>query len=100
MAVVSPESWGLPRTMPLLMMRMKAVIPTTIVTSPGRQVSLCPRAMIQERMNGATHAASRSQRRIGKVSQALTEAPWLAPGRWELGLLALVENHGSHSDPS
>ena len=56
--------------MPLQRISTKAVMPTIIVISPGFQVSLCPRAMIQARMNGAMQAASSSQSRIAKVWNA------------------------------
>ena len=39
---------------------MNAVMPTIIVTSPGFQLSLWPRATIQARMNGAITAARRA----------------------------------------
>ena len=43
------------------MISANAVIPTIIVISPGRHVSLWPRTTIQARMNGARHAATSSQ---------------------------------------
>ena len=58
---------------------MKATIPTIIVTSPGFQVSLWPRAMIQVRMNGAAHAATSSQSSVEKTCQALRDSPFDAP---------------------
>ena len=66
---------GRPRMIPLQRISTKAVMPTIIVTSPGFQVSLCPRATIQARMNGAGAAATSSQSRMPKVSNALTESP-------------------------
>ena len=52
---------------------MNATIPTIIVTSPGFQVSLCPRATIQVRMNGAAHAATSSQSSVVKTVHALAD---------------------------
>src|SRR6266480_1946692 len=90
---------GLPRMIPLQRIKMKAVIPTIIVTSPGRQVSLWARATIQDRMNGATQAAIRAQRRIGKVwnAVALLLLPMCAEVIAECGL-PLVVNQGSQSE--
>ena len=60
---------------PLQRISTKAAMPTIIVTSPGFQVSLCPRAMIQVRMNGAAQAATSSQSRVVKTCQALALSP-------------------------
>ena len=55
--------------------------------------------MIQERTKGAMQAARRSQRSVGKVSQAeaLSSAPIPADSMIELGL-SLVENQGRNND--
>ena len=80
---------------------MKETIPTIIVTSPGFQVSACPRAMIQVRMNGAAHAATSSQSSVPKTSQAFADSPPDAPpGSCEFGLSELVVNQGSQSEAS
>src|SRR3954464_15024064 len=86
---------------PLQRISTRVVMPTIIVTSPGFQVSLCCRATIQERMNGAAQPATRNQRRIGKVCQAvaLLLAPMWAESIFELGL-SLVVNQGRNSDPN
>src|SRR5919198_4810151 len=97
MSTLSP---GRPRMTPLQRIRTNAVMPTIIVTSPGRHVSLCPRAMIQERMNGAVHAATRSQSITPNVFQAVTLSPPLTPASLEFGLDELVVNQGSQSDAS
>src|SRR4051794_23075724 len=83
---------------PLQRIRTRAVIPTTIVTSPGCQVSVCPRAMIQARMNGAVQAAASAMSSELNVCHPLGSAlAW----KWESLTLGfeLVENHGSHSEP-
>src|SRR3954452_6173609 len=91
---------------PLQRISTKATIPTIIVTSPGFQVSLWPRAMIQVRMNGAAHAATSSQSSLVKTVQASAEL--LGPtaqfveavpehASFEFGL-PLVVNQGIHSD--
>src|SRR5215212_2343662 len=97
--LISIPGSGFPRMIPLQRISTRVVIPTTIVTSPGFQVSVCRLAMIQERMNGAAQPAIRNQRRIGNVwkAVALSLGPTLADSIFEFGLL-LVENHGSHSD--
>ena len=61
MSISESGSPGRPRITPLRMISAKAVIPTIIVISPGRHVSLCPRTTIQARMNGARQAATSSQ---------------------------------------
>ena len=50
-------------------------MPTIIVTSPGFQVSLCPRAMIQARMKGALHAATSRRSSVEKTCQAVALSP-------------------------
>ena len=50
------------RMMPLQRISNIAVIPTTIVTSPGFQVSACPRAMIQDRMKAPRRRARAASR--------------------------------------
>src|SRR5215208_8193769 len=86
---------------PLQRISMNATIPTIIVTSPGFQVSACPRAMIQVRMNGAAQADTSSQSSMPNTSQALPLSPPVAPpGNLEFGLSELVVNHGSQSDAS
>ncbi len=75
-------------------------MPTIIVTSPGFQVSRCPRAMIQDRMKGAVQASASSQSSVENTCQALAPSPPLAPASTEFGLSALVVNQGSQSDPN
>src|SRR3954447_2900264 len=93
---------------PLQRISTKATIPTIIVTSPGFQVSACPRATIQVRMNGAAQAATSSQSSLLKTVHASAElfgpTAQLVAGlpehaSFEFGL-PLVVNHGSHSDAS
>src|SRR4051794_35401988 len=84
---------------PLQRISTRAVIPTTIVTSPGCQVSACRRAMIQERMNGAVHAITSSTSSLLNVCQPLASELGPTDPIFTLGL-ELVENQGSHSDPS
>src|SRR3954452_7539354 len=93
---------------PLQRISTKATIPTIIVTSPGFQVSLWPRAMIQVRMNGARHAATSSQSSVEKTVHASAElfgptaqlvAGSPAQASFEFGL-PLVVNQGIHSDAS
>src|SRR4051794_22801059 len=97
---------GRPRMIPLQRISMNATIPTIIVTSPGFHVSVWARVMIQVRMNGAAHAATRSQSRVLKTVQASAElfgptAQFVEASpehaSFEFGL-PLVVNHGSHSD--
>ena len=83
---------------PLQRISTKAVMPTIIVTSPGAQVRVWPRAMIQERMKGAVQAARSRNRSVPNTSQALALS--LAPitgslvsPMIEFGL-SLVENQG------
>src|SRR4051794_9607670 len=84
---------------PLQRISTRAVIPTTIVTSPGCQVSECLRAMIHDRMKGAVAAITSSTSSIENVCQPVASV--LAPSAaiFTLGL-ELVENHGSHSEPT
>src|SRR5690349_9133878 len=75
-------------------------MPAIIVISPGLQLSLCPRMMIQVRMKGAVQAATRSQSNVEKTSQPVA---WLLgpvpdDSITEFGLLP-VEYQGSHRDP-
>jgi hypothetical protein len=97
MSTLSP---GRPRMIPLHRIRTKATTPTIIVTSPGFQVRRCPRAMIQERMNGAVHASASSQSSVENTCQALAPSPPLAPPITECGLSSLVVNQGSQSAPN
>src|SRR4051794_5966885 len=99
---------GRPRMIPLQRISMNATIPTIIVTSPGFQVSLCARATIQVRMNGAAHAATSSQSRVVNTVHALAElfgptaqllAASLEHASFEFGL-PLVVNHGIQSEAS
>jgi hypothetical protein len=83
---------------PLQRISTNAVAPTIIVTSPGFQVSLCPRAMIQDRMNGAVEAPTKRMSSVVNTCHALTPSPPLAPPRRENRLSSLVVNHGSHSE--
>ena len=80
-----------------------AAAPTIIVISPGFHSSLCRRITIQARMNGAITAASRIQRRMGNICQALIVSPPLTTSpltvsSWELGLVELVPYQGRKSD--
>ena len=76
-------------------------MPTIMVTSPGFQVSLCLRATIHERMNGAVTAARSAQSSTVNVCQALALSPGPMPAELILELgLSLVLNQGSHSDAS
>ena len=95
---MSTESPGRPRMIPLQRISTNAVIPTIIVTSPGFQVSLCPRATIQERMNGAVQAAMSSQSSTPNTSIAVALSPPLAPASVEFGLVSLVVNQGIQSE--
>ena len=72
---------GRPRMIPLQRISTNAVIPTIIVTSPGRQVSSCPRAMIQARMNGAVQASASSESRMreGLPGVGAVAAAWPEP---------------------
>jgi hypothetical protein len=85
---------------PLHRISTNAVIPTTIVTSPGFQVSLCPRATIHDRMNGAAHAATRSQSSVLNTCHALALSlnPMPAESIAEFLFDSSVVNHGSQSD--
>jgi hypothetical protein len=85
---------------PLQRISTMAMMPTTIVTSPGFQASLCPRATIQASRNGAMQAASSSHWRVVKTSHALAPPPPLAPAMREFGFVELVVNHGRNSDRS
>ena len=76
---ISTLSPGRPRMMPLQRISTKAVMPTTIVTSPGFQVSLCPRAMIQARMNGALPAATSSRSSVENTCHAVALSPPAMP---------------------
>ena len=62
---------GLPRISPLQRTRKIPISPVTIVTSPVGQSSLCRRATIQARMNGAKLSASSSQSMTWNVCQAV-----------------------------
>src|SRR5215210_1828300 len=91
---------GFPKITPLHRISTKQVMPTIIVTSPGLQDSSCPRMTIQVRMNGAAHAATRSQSKIAKTSHAVA---WLLgpvpdDSITELGFPP-VEYQGSQRDP-
>ena len=80
---------------------MKATMPTIIVTSPGFQVSSCPLAMIQVRMNGAAQADTSSQSSVLNTCHAVAlSPPDTPPGSFEFGLSELVVNQGSQSDAS
>ena len=95
MSTVSP---GRPRMIPLQRISTTAIMPTIIVTSPGFQVSLCPRAKIQARMKGAVHASASSQSRVEKVCQALAlSPPAIEPSRL-FGFEELVVNQGRKRD--
>ena len=94
MSTLSP---GRPRMIPLQRISTNAVIPTIIVTSPGFQVSLCPRAMIQERKNGAVAASTSRMSSVLNTCQAFTPSPPVASPRREFGLSSLVVNQGSQS---
>ena len=83
---------------PLQRISTRAVIPTTIVTSPGFQVRLWPRAMIHERMKGAAQASTSSTSRLPNTCQAFAESPSRAPAIVEFGFWSLVVNHGSQSE--
>ena len=77
---------------------MKATIPTIIVTSPGFQVRLWPRAMIQDRMNGAVQASTSRMSRLLNTCHAFAESPPRAPAIVEFGFSSLVVNQGSQSE--
>src|SRR3954454_2343576 len=95
MSTLSPER---PRMIPLQRINTMAVMPTIIVTSPGFQVSRCPRARIQDSTNGAVAARVSRMSRVPKTCQALTPSPPLAPPSREFGLPELVVNQGRKSD--
>src|SRR5215218_4591221 len=98
MSTLSP---GRPRMIPLHRISTNVTIPTTIVTSPGFQVSACPRAMIQVGMNGAAQADTSSQSNVEKTAHAFAESPPdTPPGSFEFGFSELVVNQGSHSEAS
>src|SRR4051812_29682125 len=84
---------------PLHRISTRAVIPTTIVTSPGCQVSECLRAMIEERMKGAAAAITSSTSSLVNVCQPVASELGPTDSILTLGL-ELVENHGSHSEPT
>src|SRR4051812_43963811 len=92
---------GVPRITPLQRIRMKLVMPTIIVTSPGLQDSSCPRMMIQARMKGAAQAERRSQSNTAKTSHAVASLFGPVPDELitEFGF-SPVEYQGSHRDPS
>src|SRR3954463_3827642 len=85
--------------MPLHRISTRAVIPTTMVTSPGCQVSECRRAMIQDRMKGAVAAITSSTSSLVKVCQPVASELGPIDSIFTLGF-ELVENHGSHSEPT
>ena len=84
-------------------------MPTIIVTSPGFQVNLCPRARIQVRMNGARQAPTSRRSSVEKTCHALADSPGctaqsrggLSPQTSaEFGLSPFVVNQGSHRTPA
>ena len=83
---------------PLQRISTKAIMPTIMVTSPGFQVSLCPRARIQARMKGAVQASASSQSSVPNVCHALALSPPAIEPEPQFGFVELVVNQGRNSD--